>query len=117
MQVINYEMFGSWRSGRVITEIGNLVVVKSRNPYGSHNLVLVDRDTNEAFRCGNIATLAWVASESCKDSKIKRALVRCFEAIGVNPLANKPISRLQELVSSNRARYIAKLEAERLGRE
>ena len=46
MQIINYEMFGSWRSGRVVTEIGNLVVVKSRNHYGSHNLVLVDRNTN-----------------------------------------------------------------------
>lgn len=117
MQVINYEMFGSWRSGRVITEIGNLVVVKSRNPYGSHNLVLVDRDTNEAFRCGNATVLAWVASEQATDRKSKKAIRRTIASVGYNPLANREPSRLQQLVASNRARYIAKLEAERIGRE
>lgn len=116
MQVINYEMFGSWRSGRVITEIGNLVVVKSRNPYGSHNLVLVDRDTNEAFRCGNVATLSWIASEENTDRKLKKAIRRTIEAVGYNPLANKPISRLQELVTANHSRYIARKEAERASR-
>ena len=114
MQVINYEMFGSWRSGRVITEIGNLVVVKSRNPYGSHNLVLVDRDTNEAFRCGNGATLSWVASERNTDRKLKKAIRRTIASVGYNLLANRPVSRLQQLVASNHTRYLAKLEAERL---
>lgn len=117
MQVINYEMFGSWRSGRVITEIGNLVVVKSRNPYGSHNLVLVDRDTNEAFRCGNVATISWVASEENTDRKLKKAIRRTIEAIGYNPLANKPMSKLQLAIENNRRSYLARVEAERVGRE
>lgn len=106
-------------TNRLVTQIGNLYVAKGRNPYGSHNLVLIMEVDGElrTIRYGNATTLTWVASENCADRKIKRALVRCFEAIGVNPLANKPMNRLQELVSSNKTRYIAKLEAERLGRE
>ena len=117
MQVINYEMFGSWRSGRVITEIGNLVVVKSRNPYGSHNLTLVDRNTNEGFRCGNATVLAWVASENASDRKLKKAIRRTIASVGYNPLANKAESRLSRLVRENHKRYTAKIETERIGRE
>ena len=32
----------------------------------------------------------------------------------INYLANRPVSRLQQLVASNHTRYLAKLEAERL---
>ena len=119
VSTITYENFGQRVTSELITSIGNLWVALARNPYGRHNLVLITivDGVYTAIRHGNLATINWVASESCKDSKIKRALVRCFEAIGYNQLANKPESKLQQLVASNRARYIAKLEAERLGRE
>ena len=119
VSTITYENFGQRVTSKLITSIGNLWVALARNPYGRHNLVLITivDGVYTAIRHGNLATINWVASESCKDSKIKRALVRCFEAIGYNQLANKPESKLQQLVASNRARYIAKLEAERLGRE
>lgn len=116
---INYKNFNNDVTSKLVTQIGELWVALARNPYGSHNLVVIKviDGVYTAIRHGNLAAINWVASENCKDSKIKRALVRCFEAIGVNPLANKPMSRLQELVISNRASYIARIEAERLGRE
>mgnify|MGYP007115301046 CR=1 FL=1 len=116
VSTITYENFGQNVTSRLITSIGNLWVALARNPYGSHNLVLVTivDGVYTAIRHGNLATINWVASENCADRKIKRALVRCFEAIGVNPLANKPMNRLQQLVASNHTRYLAKLEAERL---
>nr|DAX61095.1 MAG TPA: hypothetical protein [Caudoviricetes sp.] len=119
VSTITYENFGQNVTSRLITSIGNLWVALARNPYGSHNLVLVTvvDGIYTAIRHGNLAAINWVASESCKDSKIKKALVRCFGAIGVNPLANKPESKLQQLVVTNRARYIARIEAERLDRE
>ena len=116
---INYKNFNNDVTSKLVTQIGELWVALARNPYGNHNLVVIKviDGVYTAIRHGNLAAINWVASENCKDSKIKRALVRCFEAIGVNPLANKPENRLQQLVASNRARYIAKLEAERLDRE
>lgn len=119
ISTITYENFGQNVTSRLITSIGNLWVALARNPYGSHNLVLVTvvDGVYTAIRHGNLATINWVASEPSKDSKTKKAIRKCFEAIGVNPLANKPMSRLQELVTSNRASYIARLEAERVGRE
>ena len=116
---ITYENFGQNVTSRLITSIGNLWVALARNPYGSHNLVLVTviDGVYTAIRHGNLAIINWVASEDCKDSKIKRALVRCFEAIGVNPLANKPMSKLQLAIENNRRNYLARLEAERIGRE
>ena len=54
--------FGRTESGRVITHAAGLAVVQSRNPYGSHNLVLVDEESGEAIRHGTMATVATVAS-------------------------------------------------------
>ena len=115
MQVVNFRMFNSWRSGRVVTEIGNLMVVKARNPYGSHNLVVVNKDTNEAFRCGNLATIFWVASETASDRKVKKAVRRAIEAVGYNPLANRE-NRLEQLAKANYEHYLARREAERKAR-
>ena len=116
---ITYENFGQNVTSRLITSIGNLWVALARNPYGSHNLVLVTvvDGVYTAIRHGNLAAISWVASENCADRKIKRALVRCFEAIGYNPMANKPMSKLQLAIDNNRRNYIARLEAERVGRE
>ena len=106
-------------TNRLVTQIGDLYVAKGRNPYGSHNLVLIMEVDGElrAIRYGNIATLSWVASETASDRKVKKAIRRTIEAVGYNPLANRPVSRLQQLVASNHTRYLAKLEAERVGRE
>nr|DAT32337.1 MAG TPA: hypothetical protein [Caudoviricetes sp.] len=119
VSTITYENFGQNVTSRLITSIGNLWVALARNPYGSHNLVLVTivDGIYTAIRHGNLATINWVASEPSKDSKTKKAIRKCFEAIGVNPLANKPENRLQQLVASNHSRYLARLEAERLDRE
>ena len=116
---ITYENFGQNVTSRLITSIGNLWVALARNPYGSHNLVLITivDGIYTAIRHGNLATINWVASEPSKDSKTKKAIRKCFEAIGVNPLANKPESKLAQLVRENKQRYIASLEAERIGRE
>lgn len=116
---ITYNNFNNVVTSRLVTNIGELYVAKARNSYGTHNLVLIKEIDGElvAIRHGNVATLSWVASEEATDYKSKKAIRRTIEAVGYNPLANKPISRLQELVASNRARYIARLEAERLGRE
>lgn len=54
--------FGRTESGRVITAAAGLAVVQSRNPYGTHNLVLVDEERGEAIRHGNMAALAAAAS-------------------------------------------------------
>ena len=100
----------------LVTQIGELLVAKARNPYGSHNLVLIKEIDGElvAIRYGNVATLNWVASESNTDRKLKKAIRRTIEAVGYNPLANREPSRLQQLITSNRASYLAKREAERL---
>ena len=103
-------------TNRLVTQIGNLYVAKGRNPYGSHNLILIKEIDGElvAIRHGNVATLSWVASEEAKESKVKKAVRRTIASVGYNPLANRPVSRLQQLVASNHTRYLAKLEAERL---
>lgn len=103
-------------TNRLVTQIGNLYVAKGRNPYGSHNLVLVMEVDGElrAIRYGNATTLAWVASENSTNRKLKKAIRRTIASVGYNPLANRPVSRLQQLVASNHTRYLAKLEAERL---
>ena len=106
-------------TNRLVTQIGNLYVAKGRNPYGSHNLVLIMEVDGElrAIRYGNATTLAWVASENSTDRKLKKAIRRTIASVGYNPLANREPSRLQQLITSNRASYLARLEAERMGRE
>ena len=118
VSTITYENFGQNVTSRLITSIGNLWVALARNPYGSHNLVLITviDGIYTAIRHGNLAAINWVASENCADRKVKRALVRCFEAIGYNPLANRPMSKLQQLIASNRVNYLARREAERKAR-
>lgn len=103
----------------LVTQIGELLVAKARNPYGSHNLILIKEIDGElvAIRHGNVATLSWVASEEATDRKSKKAIRRTIASVGYNPLANRPVSRLQQLVASNHTRYLTRLEAERVGRE
>lgn len=53
--------FGRRCCGRVITSVGDYAVVQARNPFGSHNLVVVERDANgcgaEAIRHGSQSAL------------------------------------------------------------
>lgn len=100
----------------LVTQIGELLVAKARNTYGSHNLILIKDIDGElvAIRHGNVTTLSWVASEKAKESKVKKAVRRAIASVGYNPLANREPSKLQQLVASNHIRYLAKLEAERL---
>lgn len=83
VSTITYENFGQNTTSRLITSIGNLWVALARNPYGSHNLVLVTvvDGIYTAIRHGNSATINWVASENAKDRKVKKALSKCFRAI------------------------------------
>lgn len=103
----------------LVTQIGELLVAKARNPYGSHNLILIKEIDGElvAIRHGNVATLSWVASENSTDRKLKKAIRRTIASVGYNPLANKPMSKLQLAIEHNRASYLARKQAERLGRE
>lgn len=47
--------------GRVITEFGNCIIVQSRNPHGSHNLVAVrwNGEYFESFLKGNLLVFAY----------------------------------------------------------
>jgi len=51
--------FGNLANGRVVTSHNGWQVVNSRNPYGSHNLVLVDGE-GRAIRHGNQAVLKFL---------------------------------------------------------
>lgn len=115
VSTLTYESFGNIVTGREITCLGDIGVVYARNPYGSHNLVIVKEIDGRltAIRHGNLAAISWVASENCADRKIKRALVRCFEAIGYNPMANKPEPKIKQLVRENHKRYLTKLDEAR----
>lgn len=101
----------------LVTQIGELLVAKARNPYGSHNLILIKEIDGElrAIRHGNVVTLAWVASETASDRKVKKAIRRAIEAVGYNPLANRE-NRLEQLAKANYERYLTRREAERKAR-
>mgnify|MGYP001438308630 CR=1 FL=1 len=61
---IKFESFGQPASGRVITEGGGYAFAQCRNPYGTHNLVVVDMTTKQAIRHGTAAALLF-AFEWC----------------------------------------------------
>ncbi len=52
---MKFVSFGHIQTGRVITSFSEMAVVQSRNPYGGHNLVLVNLASGEAVRHGNLA--------------------------------------------------------------
>ena len=68
METIRFKSFEKWCNGRIVTGNGNDALVYSRNPYGSHNLVVVDLEKREAFRHGNNASLdyawAWISRKA-----------------------------------------------------
>lgn len=114
---ITYNNFNNVVTSRLVTSIGDLYVAKARNNYGTHNLVLITEIDGElrAIRHGNVATLAWVASENASDRKLKKVIRRTIEAVGYNPLANRE-NRLEQLAKANYERYLTRREAERKAR-
>jgi hypothetical protein len=77
----DYLSFGRPETGRVVTEDNNSVVMYSTNPYGGENLVLVDLDTDVAFRHGNDAVLAFARQNMAR--KAYRRAVRFLVEHGV----------------------------------
>ena len=62
VQIVKFTSFGRRESGRLITHFNGLEVVQSRNPYGTHNLVLVTSHNGEAIRHGTVAVLEAVVN-------------------------------------------------------
>lgn len=62
MRTIKFYSFDRYTSGRVVTHDARdgLRFVLARNPYGSHNLVVVQG--HEAIAHGNIASLSFAAT-------------------------------------------------------
>lgn len=76
MKTINFTSFDRPASGRVIAGDSNYFFVQSRNPYGSHNLVAVDRVSLEAFRHGAEAVVFFAANWAAEKTyrKVRRFL-------------------------------------------
>ena len=77
MNTMYFESFGETQSGRVVTHWGDDIIVFTRNPYGSHNLVIVDWRTGEATVHGNIAVaeaaVNWLPKKTYR--KVRKFLV------------------------------------------
>ena len=62
-QVYDFDSFGNWNHGRIITSYDNrYMVIQARNPYGTHNLVLCELDADgyaSAIRHGNLSVFDW----------------------------------------------------------
>ena len=87
VQTVKFISFGRQESGRLITHFNGLEVVQSRNPYGSHNLVLVNSDTGEAIRHGTVAVLEavvnWLPTKTYR--RVRKYLAK--KGIGINWIA------------------------------
>ena len=72
----NFTSFGRPCSGRLVTSGAGFLVVNGRNPYGSHNLVIVNKETNTAIRHGAESVVAasylWLPIKSYR--KVRRFL-------------------------------------------
>ena len=74
MKIANFTNFGSKNSGRLVTAGNGYQIVQARNPYGSHNLVVVDSESGEAIRHGSSASLdfvQWAMSTHCVRKVVK----------------------------------------------
>jgi len=81
-QWVDFESFGRTEHGRVITEGAGLLVVQARNPYGGHNLVLVeDEPYGRAIRHGTRAVVEAVAN--CMSERAYRKVRKHLAARGV----------------------------------
>ena len=60
-EVLKFESFDNICNGKIITHFADIVIVQARNPYGSHNLIAVQKCDGYyvAFRHGNLAVFDW----------------------------------------------------------
>lgn len=54
---IKFKSFGKKNSGKVISADNKYAIVQCRNPHGSHNLVVVDKDRGDAILHGSLVSL------------------------------------------------------------
>lgn len=71
-----FKNFDGRASGRVLTHCGGWVFVACRNPYGSHNLIVVDEASGTAYRHGNTAAL-WIAANWCDERTYRKVAHHC----------------------------------------
>ena len=90
METISFRSFDKWCSGRIVTGNGNDALVYSRNPYGSHNLVVVDRNTGEAFRHGNNASLDYAWNWISRKAYVKAMLFLMAHGVEMVDYTEKP---------------------------
>ena len=90
MRRILFTSFGRINTGRIVTGNGNDVLVYSRNPYGSHNLVVVNRNTGEAFRHGNNASLTYAWNWISRKSYVKAMLFLIAHGVEMVDYTEKP---------------------------
>jgi hypothetical protein len=73
---VKFQNFGKRAHGTVVTSsatmTGESVIVYARNPYGLHNLVLIDNGV--AVRHGNDAVIAWARAFGIREKQIRRAI-------------------------------------------
>jgi len=73
MQTIKFQSFGREATGRILTGNHSVLIVSARNPYGGHNLCVVDAESYRAIRHGNQAATNW--SPSIKAYRKVRAYI------------------------------------------
>lgn len=81
MMNLKFNSFNSVCNGRMITQFGDVAILQSRNPYGSHNLVAVTIDESGeivAFRHGNLGVFDYCSQWAPKKQlrKVFRYLVK-----------------------------------------
>lgn len=74
MRTIVFMSFGRINTGRIVTGNNTDCLVYARNPYGTHNFVVVNRDNGEAFRHGNNASLDYAWNWISRKSYVKAML-------------------------------------------
>lgn len=85
---LEYENFGRYESGRVVTHTSDLALVWAPNLYGGCNLVLVQlRQDNRAIRHGNAASIgcfaAWAAGSRRRVRRAYRRARRFLASHGI----------------------------------
>ena len=90
MRRILFTSFGRINTGRIVTGNDHEVLVYARNPYGSHNLIVVDRDHGEAFRHGNNASLTYAWNWISRKAYVKAMLFLMAHGVEMVDYEEKP---------------------------
>jgi len=80
---VTFQSFDRWESGQELTRVGNMALVLARNPYGSHNLIMIeDREGNDFERGG------YYAIAHGNEASLYR-ISRCVDRAGWQRLTNR----------------------------